>query len=266
MSPSSTDNTEPLAVMAGGHQNRADHAASSAATRAGRHARAATRHPGPVRSFRRPDYRLRSLDIQPKDVVPPTPKRTDGQRRRRRRLPRLISASVLLAVAALAAVLVQGFVIQPFSVPGNAMTPTFKAGDRILVVKSGVLAGPIRKGEIVVFRPRRSLPCTVVGGSGGDLVLRVVALPGDTIWSVDSAVFVDGRPLRDLGWYDARFGELGSTPIVGTKLRQGQYFVMADNRSDACDSRAFGPISKSSIVGEGIAIVGRYGHIYLRTL
>ena len=49
-------------------------------------------------------------------------------------------------------------------------------------------------------------------------------------------------------------------------LASGEYFVMADNRSDACDSRVFGPISKSSVVGEGIAIVGRNGHVSFGTL
>jgi type IV secretory pathway protease TraF len=42
--------------------------------------------------------------------------------------------------------------------------------------------------------------------------------------------------------------------------------VLADNRSDACDSRAFGPISQASIVGEGMAIVVRGGHVFVRKL
>jgi type IV secretory pathway protease TraF len=42
--------------------------------------------------------------------------------------------------------------------------------------------------------------------------------------------------------------------------------VMGDNRSDACDSRLFGPITKSSVVGEGIAVVGRHGHVFFGTL
>jgi signal peptidase I len=92
-------------------------------------------------------------------------------------------------------------------------------------------------------------------------VLRVVALPGETIWSVGDTIFVDGRPLSERGWYNPRFGQVGSTPIRSTTLASNQYFVLADNRSDACDSRVFGPISKSSIVGEGIAIVGRHGHV-----
>ena len=234
MSPSSSDNGDLPVVTA--------HVAARRATA--------------VRSPQELDYRLRGLSTDPTDYVPTAPTRPDRRRRPRRHGPLLAKVAVLLAVAALAAWLLQAFVVQPFSVPGEAMTPTLQAGDRILVVKSGLLKGPIHSGQIVVFRPPQFLPCTVVGGGGGDLVLRVVALPGDTIWSVDDTIFVDGRPLRERGWYDPRFGQVGSRPIPSTTLARNQYFVMGDNRSDACDSRVFGPISKSSIVGEAIAIVG----------
>jgi len=174
--------------------------------------------------------------------------------------------AVFLAVVALAAWLLQAFVVQPFAVPGQMMAPAIQAGDRILVVKLGLLEGPVRSGEIVVLRPPRSAACTVAGGGGADLVLRVVALPGQTIWSVNNTIFLDGRPLRERGWYDPRFGQVGPTPIPNTTLARNQYFVMGDNRSDACDSRVFGPISKSSIVGVGIAVVVRHGHVFFRTL
>jgi len=174
--------------------------------------------------------------------------------------------AVFVAVAALAVVLLQAFVVQPFTVSGDAMTPTVQAGDRILVLKWSLLESPIRRGEIVVLHPPRSLPCTVVAGRGGDVVLRVVALPGEVIRSVGDTVLVDGRPLLKRAWYDPRFGQVGSTPIASTKLAPGQYFVMADNRSDACDSRLFGPISKSSVVGEGIAVIARSGHLFFKAL
>jgi len=86
------------------------------------------------------------------------------------------------------------------------------------------------------------------------------------IQSVGDTVLVDGRPLDNRGWYDPRFGQVGATPIRRTALAPGTYFVLADNRSDACDSRLFGPISKSSLVGQGIAIVARHGHIFFGTL
>jgi signal peptidase I len=177
----------------------------------------------------------------------------------------LAKVVVLHVVAALAAWLVPAFVVQSFSVPSQARSPTLQAGDRILVAKSGLLEGSVHSGEIVVFRPPHFLPCTVVGGSG-DLVLRVVALPGQTIWSIGQTIFVDGRPLHEQGWYDPRYGQVGSRSIPSTTLAQNQYYVLGDNRSGSCDSRAFGPIAGSSIVGDGIAVVVRDGHVFLRKL
>jgi signal peptidase I len=205
------------------------------------------------------DYRLRGIGAEPPDGVPVPLAQPDRHQRRRGAF--LVKAAVFVALAALAVLLLQAFVIQPYAVPGNAMSPTLRAGDRILVVKAGLLAGGVHSGEIVVLRPPQSLPCTVTGATGGDLVLRVVALPGETIWSVGQTIFVDGRPLSERGWYNPGFGQVGSTPVRSTTLASDQLFVMADNRSDGCDSRDFGPISKSSIVGEGIALVGRDGHL-----
>jgi signal peptidase I len=217
------------------------------------------------RSAARPQPETAAAITPPTDDVPATSGRTDRPRRHRHRAF-LAKLAVIVAVAALAVVLVQAFVVQPFTVPGDAMAPTVQPGDRILVLKWGLLEGSIRRGEIVVFHPPRALPCTVVGGRAGDLALRVVALPGEVIRSVGDTVLVDGRPLRNRTWYDPRFGQVGATPISSTTLAPGKYFVMADNRSDACDSRLFGPISKSSIVGEGIAIIARHGHVFFGTL
>jgi signal peptidase I len=197
--------------------------------------------------------------------LPATSGRTDRPQHRRRRAL-AIKLAAFVAVAGLAVFLLQAFVVAPYAVPGDAMAPTVQPGDRILVLKWGLLEGPLRRGEIVVFHPPRSLPCTIVGGHDGDLVLRVVALPGEVISSAGDAILVNGRPLRNRGWYDHRFGELGSTPIRSTHLAPGQYFVMGDNRSDACDSRLFGPIAKSAVVGEGIAVVARHGHVFFGTL
>ena len=263
MSLSSTNDGDSSAVMVGADL---DHPAGGAMP--GTHA-GPRRDPVVVRLPEELDYRLRGLRAEPPDHVPATPAPTDqGQRRRGRRRhgPLLAKVAVFLVVAAVGALLLQDFVVRPFAVPGDAMASTIQAGDRILVVKPGLLEGPIRSGQIVVFHPPRSLACTVVGGSGGDLVLRVVALPGETIRSARGTIAVDGRPLRERGWYDPRFGQLGSAPIPSTTLAKDQYFVMGDNRSDACDSRVFGPISKSSIVGIGVAIVVRHGHAYFRAL
>jgi signal peptidase I len=255
-------------VIDNGHSGpRVGRAASGTAVGPGRHTRGGTiPRAAAVRSPQEFDYRLRGLSLDPAGYVPTAPTRPDRRRRRPRRIgPLLAKVVVPFAVAALAAWLLQAFVARPFSVPGTAMAPTLQAGDRLLVAKPGPLAGPIHTGQVVVLRPPRFLPCSV-GGGGGDLVLRVVALPGQTILSIDKTIFVDGRPLRERGWYSPRSGQIGSRPIRSTTLAADQYFVLGDNRSNACDSRAFGPISKSSIVGTAVAIVVRDGHVFLRKL
>jgi signal peptidase I len=235
----------------------------------GRHSRGdSAQRPPAVRLPQERDYRLRGLSLDPTGYVPTAPTRPDRQRRRPRRLgPLLVRVAVPLVVAALAVWLLQAFVVQPYSMPGTAMMPTLQPGDRIIVDKSSLLESPIHTGQVVVFHPPRFVPCTVQdSGSGGDLVLRVMALPGQTIWSIGGTIFVDGRPLREQGWYSPRSGEVGSRPIPSTTLAANQYYLLGDNRSVACDSRAFGPISGPSILGEGMAIVVRQGHVFLRKL
>jgi len=170
---------------------------------------------------------------------------------------------VVLVVVVLAAVLLRVAVVQPFSVPSAAMMPTLHSGDRILVVKASRLTGPLQSGEIIVFRHPSPFLCSTGQEAGQDLVQRVVGLPGETMWSVGNKIFINGRKLHERGWYDSKFGQVGSTPIRRTKIPPGRYFVMGDNRSDSCDSRAFGTIPRSAVVGKVLAVVVRDGHLYV---
>ena len=76
-------------------------------------------------------------------------------------------------------------------------------------------------------------------------------------------IYLNGKRLEEKGWYDPLYGQVGSRSIVRTKVAAGEYFVLSDNRSDSCDSRAFGTISRSSILGKVFAVVGRNGHPYI---
>jgi len=172
----------------------------------------------------------------------------------------------VLAVAALAAVMLRAYVVEPFTVPSSAMMPTLQAGDRILVVTSRFLAGPVGRGDVIVFRSPTSSRCGAASPGSQDLVKRVIGLPGETISSIGDSVDIDGRTLREPGWYDAGSGQVGSAPIHHIKIPPGHYFVMGDNRTNSCDSRSFGAISGSSVVGKVTAIVTRNGHAYLHFL
>jgi signal peptidase I len=215
----------------------------------------------------RPDYRLRGLDFgqdgSPAIELPARrPLRSRHHRRsRRRRL--LLELMVVAAVTALVATVIRTSVFQSFSVPSSVMAPTLQAGDRIVVLKSKLLSGSIARGSIVVFRRPAAVPCSVGGADVQDVVARVIALPGETIWSVGQTIYIDGKPLAESGWYFQHSGQIGTAPILRTTVPTGEYFVMGDNRSDACDSRAFGAVPASSIVGKVVAVVLHNGHLGL---
>jgi signal peptidase I len=222
--------------------------------------------PAPVakktRSGRAPDYRLRGLDLDaPAFAEAPAQtvrKRHPSYRRRRRR--HVVQWVIALAVVALVAVFLRASVVEPFSVSSGSMAPTLRAGTDVLVLKSSLLMGPIGKGDIVVFHEPAASNCSAGAGASRDLVERVIGGPGQTIRSSGGHVFVDGRRLVEKGWFDPAHGELGTARIAATKIPQGSYFVMGDNRTNSCDSRMFGSIPESSVVGKVVATIARDGH------
>jgi signal peptidase I len=162
---------------------------------------------------------------------------------------------IVVVVAVLVAVLLRAFVVQTFYIPSGSMEPTLQIGDRILVNKLSYDLHGVDRGDIVVFsRP----PAENCGGPQvNDLVKRVVGLPDETISLRAGYVYVDGRRLDESWLPSAEQGTTdpgpGGTPYSLARpyhVPSGDYFVMGDNRGDSCDSRWWGPIPKSLIVGK----------------
>ena len=171
----------------------------------------------------------------------------------------LAEGAIALVVAVLLALGVRTFVIQTFWIPTSSMVPTLRPYDRILVLKAFFNWRDLRQGDIVVFsRPPRD-HC----GADGDLVKRVIALPGQTIYSAGNTLYVNGRPLAEP--YLPRIDPLG--PPIPDATRQhpfrvpaGDFYMMGDNRAVSCDSRYWGPIKGSSIIGRVVLLFWRDGH------
>ncbi|MGD0982601.1 MAG: signal peptidase I [Acidimicrobiales bacterium] len=165
------------------------------------------------------------------------------------------------ALVVLVAVLVAGglraFVVQSFYVPTGSMLPTLQIGDRILVAKIGYT---IHRGDIVVFRR----PPADTDTADADLVKRVIGLPGETISSVRGTVLIDGRPLAE-PWLPKLVGSCAETAenIATTRIPPDHYFMMGDCRGNSLDSRAWGTLPASYIVGKVEVIIWRFGHPYL---
>jgi signal peptidase I len=165
-----------------------------------------------------------------------------------------------VAVVALLAVGLRAFALQTFFIPTTSMVPTLQKGDRILVLKAFFNWHDLHEGDIVVFtRPPRD-QCG--GPAGEDLVKRVIALPGQTIYSSGSTVVVDGRPLAEP--YLPRTDPLGpaipgATRADPFRVPRGEFYVLGDNRAASCDSRFWGPVKGSNIVGRVVLLWWRHG-------
>jgi len=169
----------------------------------------------------------------------------------RRRHGWIVETVVVVVVAVVVAVVLRAFVIQTFFIPSGSMEPTLKIGDRILVDKLSYHLHGVGRGDIIVFKT----PPAEVGKCAGppvpDLVKRVIGLPGEEISSRGNTVLINGKPLAE-PWLP-RHDPLGQ-PITPTRIPANRYFVMGDNRANSCDSRDWGLVPRSSIVGRVVAV------------
>ncbi len=189
----------------------------------------------------------------------------EGPDRRKRRQRALIEWLIILAIVLVCTVVLRTFVVQSYSIPSLSMAPTLQIGDRIIVDKLSYRFGSVHRGDIVVFaRP------PLEDQDYADLVKRVIGLPGETISARNGHVYINGK-LPHEPWLppgpQSFTGPLPGDPneqfnMPGpVKIPQGEYYVMGDNRINSEDSRFFGPIPKSLIVGRAVAVAWPLSHI-----
>ena len=138
------------------------------------------------------------------------------------------------AVAVVGLIAVRQLVAEPFSIPSGSMLPTLTPGDQVLVDK---LDRDPSRGDLIVFRRPHS----------GEIMLkRVVALGGDTVAIEDGALYVDGRRKHER-YADPR--AIDSVYFGPVRVPPGSVFALGDNRADSVDSRTFGSVPRSRVIG-----------------
>ena len=184
----------------------------------------------------------------------------------------------------LAVLLLRSFLVEPFRIPSGSMMPTLLVGDFILVNKytyglrlpvlnSKILElGEPERGDVVVFRYPKD--------PSVDYIKRVVGVPGDTIGYFDKVVYVNGKPAGQVpagvyvgtGSGVSMSGASRRTEQLGDQqheilvmprapglegeyiVREGEYFVMGDNRDNSNDSRFWGAVPEANLVGKAFRI------------
>jgi signal peptidase I len=177
----------------------------------------------------------------------------------------IVGSAIVLALA------IQAFIVKPYRIPSGSMEPTLTINQRVLVNRIGTHFSTPSVGDIIVFHP----PVNYANGcldpkqgenelgrdgfqacdvqerspSSETFIKRVVAVGGDRISIRDGHVIRNGIAEKDS--YITPCGDASSCNFPGTiTIPRGDYFMMGDNRPDSEDSRFWGPIPKSWIIGK----------------
>ena len=171
---------------------------------------------------------------------------TSALPRPRLQTPSLLSELGGLAVFVIAAVVLFDLAAPRSLVEGRSMEPTFRSHDRLVLSRVHYLLGAPNRGDILVFnslQPREAARGTM-------LIKRVVGLPGERVDMRNQRVYINGELLDEpyilAACWAAKCQDKSWT------LANNEYFVMGDNRNGSNDSRNFGPVPYSNIVGEVI--------------
>jgi signal peptidase I len=171
-----------------------------------------------------------------------------------------IAGAILIVLA------IKQWVVNPYRIPSSSMEPTLhcarpaqgceaRYSDRVLANRFIYRFRDPKRGEIIVFKtpPEAAVKC----GEGGTFVKRLIGLPGEKLKEDSTGhIWVEAPGTSD--WYRlkepyiqasrraadaAHFGQHWTVP-------EGSYFFMGDNRGQSCDSREWGAVPRSNLIGE----------------
>ena len=149
-------------------------------------------------------------------------------------------------------------------IPSESMLPTLPLGSTVLVDHAAYRRAKPKVGDIVVFhppagaetagecakRPPKGQACAVATRRTADVnfVKRIVAKPGDRISIPKGRVVRNGKLAREPFITSCRYAVICDFPRTFT-VAAGRYYVLGDNRDASDDSRFWGPVAASAIVG-----------------
>ncbi len=179
----------------------------------------------------------------------------------------LFELAAIIVIAVLLALGIQRFLVKPYKIPSGSMEPTLSIGQRVLVNRIGMTLNGPHVGEIVVFHPPNGAkeqrcgpthyevspggaPCdqTNPEESGENFIKRIVAGPGDTIYVKEGHAIVNGKREPD-SYIKPCGGVRECNFLTQIKIPAGHWFMMGDNRGESDDSRFWGPVPTSWIIG-----------------
>ena len=153
----------------------------------------------------------------------------------------LLAASIFLVIYI--------FLFRPFQVSGDSMYPTFKNGEYILTNLISLRTNGLQRGDVIVFQAPPD--------AEKDFIKRVIGLPGDTIELKSGFVYLNGKKLDESAYLHSDVRTYGGAFLKDNEpftVPADNYFVMGDNRPFSSDSREWGLLTRSKVIGKSFFV------------
>jgi signal peptidase I len=155
-----------------------------------------------------------------------------------------------LLIAAILAVFIRTFIFGPYKIPTGSMIPTFMVNDKIFVDKLSYRFHEPARGDIIVFKyplDRKK-----------DFVKRLAGLPGDTLEIREGVLLVNGQPMVEPPfsrnhYYNVEDWGYGKSGQI-IKVPKDSFFALGDNSAHSADSRQWGFVPRSNMIGKAIMV------------
>lgn len=170
---------------------------------------------------------------------------------------RILNASCIFLFCIVAAYLLSSFItghiIHQATVEGDSMNPTLKNQDVVMMQMLTYHFQDPKRFDIIVFPVENT--AKKESSEEDYFVKRVIGLPGETVQIKDGRVYINGNRLSDDPYASLKIQDSGQA-ASSICLKEGQYFVLGDNRNRSTDSRSsyVGMITKDKIIGK---VIGR---------
>ncbi len=165
---------------------------------------------------------------------------------------RLVREIIETLILTLLMFLIIRMAVQNFVVDGHSMEPSFHNNELVLVDKWSYLVHAPQRGDVIVFDAPPQ--------PGTDFIKRIIGLPGDVITVTNGVPTVNGVTLKEFYVAPANRAASGTDcPVNQVVVPPGEYFVMGDNRAGSFDSRSWGFLPASKIIGRVALIYWPFG-------
>ncbi len=134
------------------------------------------------------------------------------------------------------------FVAEPFVVSGSSMDPTFTDKDYLIIDKISYKLGDPERNDVLVFE--------YPNDPSKFFIKRIIALPNETIDIRGNSITITNEEYKDGILLDQSFIANQGNNNIHLKLKDGEYYVMGDNRPASSDSRVWGPLKREYITGK----------------